>query len=171
MMSPFRCQLCGEVYLGAEAPDRCPFCGARSSEIVPAAVWVKYGKLELNEQDAAYLRKALELELGNAAFYKACASKAQTRVSESIFKRLSRQEGEHAELLGDLLGEEGKPPEGVGCPDDDEDKFAEAHRREKRAIIFYLEAADNAQHERIRQVMHAIADVESEHLKISNVYR
>jgi len=27
-MKMYRCRICGETYLGAEAPSHCPFCGA-----------------------------------------------------------------------------------------------------------------------------------------------
>jgi rubrerythrin len=171
MMDPFRCQVCGEVYLGQALPDRCPFCGAAGKELIGAALWVDYGKLDLTSGDQDYVRKAIDLEKSNTAFYKACADKAETRITESIFKRLSKQEAEHAELLETMLGEDVEAPSEAICPDDDSEKFAEAHRREKRAIRFYLEAASKADHPRLRAVMHSLSDIESEHLKLSNIYK
>lgn len=171
MMSPFRCQVCGEVYLGQAAPDRCPFCGAAGKELVTPTYWIDYGKLALSPEDAAYIEKAIQLENDNSAFYKACAQKAETRITQSIFKRLSKQELEHAELLMNMLGKGVPGPSEVSCPDDDSEKFAESHRREKRAIRYYLEVADKAQHPRVREVMRALSDIESEHLQISNVFR
>lgn len=168
---PYRCQICGESYLGPTAPERCPFCGAGGHHLVSAAEWIDHGKQELSGQSVADVRRAVELELNNAAFYTCCRYKAQSQITEAIFARLAKQEAEHAELLSEMLGAEmgGKPE--VGCSDVDEDNFAEAHKREKRASTFYLQVAGRAPERRIKEVFYALAEIETEHLKISNLYR
>lgn len=170
-MNPYKCQVCGETYLGSWEPDRCPFCGAAGYNLVPPAEWVNHEGIELSDETRKHLVAAFDLEMDNASFYRACASKAETRISESIFKRLSKHEVEHAELITDLIGERDLSLRPADCPDSDEDKFADAHRREMRAIKFYLEVADSAPEPRVSEVMRSLAEVESEHLKISNLYR
>ncbi|MHB9095783.1 MAG: rubredoxin-like domain-containing protein, partial [Eubacteriales bacterium] len=103
-MHPFRCQVCGEVYLGAAPPDRCPFCGASGTEMKKAALWYDRGRVEMSEQSYQNCATALELELNNTAFYKCALAKASNQVSQAILKRLLKQELEHAELLARAMG-------------------------------------------------------------------
>ena len=35
----FRCKICGDPYLGDEAPTQCPFCGASIQFFVDAQDW------------------------------------------------------------------------------------------------------------------------------------
>lgn len=169
-MHPFRCQICGESYLGPGAPERCPFCGAAGRFMVPAALWVEHGQQELGPQSAQDVRRAIELELNNQAFYQCARGKAQNQITAAIFARLAKQEAEHAELLAEMLGVElGGQPQ-VDCSAVDQDNFAEAHGREKRAADFYLGVASRAPEARMKEVFYALADIETEHLKISNLY-
>lgn len=172
MFNPYRCQICGETYLGSEAPDRCPFCGAHGRWMMGAAEWEKTGKVEMCEQSLEDTLKAIDLEVSNAAFYKCATKNAQTQVTEALFKRLRKQEEEHAELLAEMAGVEEKEIPVEECAGNDDAKnLADAHDREQRAIRFYLQVADRAPEKRVRDVFRALADIESEHLKISNVYR
>ncbi|MCW3489393.1 ferritin family protein [Dethiobacter alkaliphilus] len=172
MFSPYRCQICGETYLGSDAPDRCPYCGAHGRWMMGAAEWVKTGKVEMSEQSYEDCMKAIQLEVGNAAFYKCAQKNAQTQVTQAIFKRLQKQEAEHAELLAEMAGvEEPDLPDEDCAGNDDAQNLADAHAREQRAIQFYLQVADRAPEKRVQEVFRALADIESEHLKISNIYR
>ncbi len=170
-MDPYRCQVCGETYLGAMEPDRCPFCGAAGHNLVPPTEWVDHSGLEVSEESRRQLQQAFQLELGNASFYAACARQAETRISESIFKRLSKHEGEHAELIADVLGSGDLSLSDVECPESDADKFLEAHARELKAIKFYLSVAETAPEWHVTFLMRSLAEIESEHMKISNLYR
>jgi rubrerythrin len=172
MFSPYRCQICGETYLGSAAPDRCPFCGAHGRQMVGAAEWVKTGKVEMCEQSLQDCMEAIQLEVGNAAFYKCAQKNAQNQLTQAIFKRLHKQELEHAELLAEMAGvdEPGLPDESC-AGNDDSQNLTDAHAREQRAIRFYLQVADRAPERRVQEVFRALADIEAEHLKISNVYR
>ncbi|RQD77290.1 MAG: rubrerythrin [Candidatus Syntrophonatronum acetioxidans] len=171
MLDPYRCQICGETYLGQEVPDRCPFCGASFRHLVPAAEYIDYGTIELSPQSYEDCKEAVNLELNNAAFYKCAAEKAQTQITQSIFKRLSKQEMEHAELICKMMGMEEPPLPEVSCSDDDGENMMDAHKRETRAIKFYQEVANRAPEPRAQEVFRAISEIESEHLKISSVYR
>lgn len=172
MFNPYRCQICGETYLGSAAPDRCPFCGAHGRWMVGAAEWAKTGKIELCQQSYDDCLQAIDLEVNNAAFYKCAQQNAQTQVTEGIFKRLHKQEMEHAELLAEMAGvEEPALPAASCAANDDAQNLADAHAREQRAIQLYLQFADRAPEKRVQDVFRALADIEAEHLKISNIYR
>ena len=169
-MDPFTCLICGETYLGGQAPDRCPFCGANGAYLVPSALYVEHGAVELSEQSRKDCQEALQLELNNQSFYLCASENAENQVTKFMFKRLSKQEAEHAELLCEMMGiDEPDPPE-VECAGSDAENFAEANRREKRAANFYLTVATRAPEERVKQVFQAIAEIEGEHLKVSNIY-
>ncbi|MFW6305887.1 MAG: ferritin family protein [Bacillota bacterium] len=170
-MKPWRCQICGETYLGSDAPDRCPYCGALGKNLVSSAEYIDYGVVEMSEQSEEDIKYALQLEMNNAAFYKKCADNAENQISKSIFKRLGKHESEHAELLADMLGiDEGDLPE-VDIPESDTERFEEAHDHEQDAINFYLKVSKNAPEPRVREVFAALADIELEHLNMSNIYK
>lgn len=172
MFNPYRCQICGETYLGTTVPDHCPFCGAHGRWMLGAAEWVKTGKVEMCEQSMKDCLKAIELEVGAAAFYKCAQKNAQTQVTQAIFKRLQKQEMEHAELLAEMAGvAEAALPEENCAGSNDSQNLADAHVREQRAIQMYLQFADRAPEKRVQEVFRALADIELEHLKISNLYR
>jgi len=63
MMNPYRCEICGETYLGLNPPERCPFCGSAGKLVLPAAEWLNYGKVEMCKQSYKDCKKALMLEL------------------------------------------------------------------------------------------------------------
>lgn len=170
MMKPIRCQLCGETYLGQEV-DRCPYCGAAQRQLIHPAEWVDYGKLDLNADDLEKCRTALGFEVSNMTFYRCSANKAESIFNQAIFKRLSKHELEHAELLARMMGEDIPEFTEESCPDTDKEKFEEAHLREHRAIKYYLHVAKEASHPRAREVFRALAEIETEHLQISNVYK
>lgn len=170
-MRPYRCQICGETYLGEIVPDRCPFCGAAGKHLLRAAEWVPYGKVQLSEESYKDCERALQLELDNMAFYRCAAGKSKNQILQAIFKRLSKQELEHAELICEMMGIELPEAPAVSCSDKDHDNMEEAHARENRAIHFYQEVANRAPEQRMQQVFRALMEIESEHLIVSNTYK
>ena len=171
MMHPFRCEICGETYLGANPPERCPFCGAAGKLVLPAAEWMNYGKIEMCQQSYEDCQKALELEMNNYAYYKCAVAKAQSQVAETIFKRLMKQELEHAEVFAKAMGIPLPEAPTVECAADDAANMEESNKHEKMAIKFYIEAARRAPEPRIQQIFRAIAEVENEHLVTTNMYK
>ena len=170
-MKPWRCQICGETYLGKNASDRCPYCGADGKNLMSSAEYLDYSVIEMSQQSKEDCEKALQLEMINTSFYKKCADNAGNQVFKSIFKRLGKQESEHAELLADMMGiEEGDFPE-VDIPDSDSKKFVEAHDHEQKAINFYMKVARRAPEKRVQQVFRALSDIEQSHLNMSNMYK
>lgn len=170
-MKPFRCQICGETYLGDFAPDRCPFCGVAGNYLLSAPEYIEHGTVELCEQSREFCERALEIEASNVAFYR-CASKgAASAVVEVIFKRVGKHELEHLELIARMAGLESPPIPEEGCSESDVENMANAHDREDRAIKLYAQFAREAPEGRMKEVFRALSDIEMEHYKLFNVYR
>lgn len=169
-MDPFTCLICAETYLGEKVPDRCPFCGAHKMHLLPSSMYVDHGSVELSEQSWKDCQDALQLELKNQSFYSCAAEKAESQFTRAIFKRLSKHEAEHAELLCRIIGIKEPELPRVQCAASDAENFKEANGREKSAANFYLQVAARAPEARVKEVFRAIAEIESEHLKLSNIY-
>lgn len=173
-MHPYRCQVCGETYLGDTPSDRCPFCGAAGTEMKKAAVWYDRGKVEMCENSRNNLKRALELEIRNVSFYKSASDKASNQISKAIFKRLSKQELEHAELICKALGIDLPTMPQIECQQSDSANFIEAHKYEDEAINFYLKAANEAtaaKEAEVAYIFRNLAEIETEHLILSNNYK
>lgn len=171
MFKPFRCQLCGETYLGEERPDRCPYCGATGKLLVAAAEWADEPTPQLDEATRGICLEGLGLELSNTAYYQQCRYRAEIPVNAAIFARLSKQELEHAEAFTRMLGQQMPQLPQETAPDSDSEKFAGAHAREQRAIKFYLDGAKRATNQRVKELLRYLAEIEVEHLQVSNGYR
>lgn len=170
MMHPYRCEICGDTFLGQNPPERCPFCGSAGKNVLPAAEWRNYGKVEMCQQSYEDCQKALNLELANAAYYKCSLSKAQNQITEAIFDRLMEQELEHAEVFARAMGIDLPGEMKRKCHDEDAKNMALSNKHETTAIKFYTEAMNRAPEPRIQQIFRAIAEVENEHLIITNIY-
>lgn len=171
MMHPFRCELCGETYVGSYPPERCPFCGVTGKNVLSAAEWMNYGKIQMCEKSYEDCQKALELEVSNYAYYKCATAKAETQVTQTIFKRFMKQELEHAEVFAKAMGIDLPQEPQVSCASDDVTNMEESNKHEQKAIKFYIEAAQRAPEPRIQHIFRAFAEVESEHLVSLNNYK
>lgn len=171
MMNPFRCEICGETYVGSVAAERCPFCGALGKYLMPAAEWLKWGKVEMCQQSYDDCQKALDLEMNNYAYYKCAVAKAQSQVTETIFKRFMKQELEHAEVFAKVMGIDLPSEPKATCADDDVTNMEESNKHENMAIRFYIEAARRAPEFRVQQIFRTLAEVENEHLVTLNMYK
>lgn len=170
MMRPFRCLICGETYLGRNAPDRCPFCGVAGSRMVDAAEYVNYNGMEMCNQSKKFVQQAIEIEASNVAFYKCASDCSDNPVIKALFKRIGKQEGEHLELLADHLGVE--EPEIVveECCDSDAENMMKGHDREDRAVKMYTRFAQEAPEPRLKEIFSAIAGIEQEHYNMFNIF-
>ncbi|MFW6120589.1 MAG: rubredoxin-like domain-containing protein, partial [Petrotogales bacterium] len=64
----FRCRICGDPYIGSEAPKQCPFCGAAQRFFIEAQDWnPDEFNVSLSNLSKENLEAALQLELDNAA--------------------------------------------------------------------------------------------------------
>ena len=169
-MTFYRCEICGETYLGDGPPSHCPFCGAREKYLVPASEWrdENASVTELSDSSRENLQIALQLEANNAPFYKDAAKRADNPEIQGIFKYLGKVENEHASTLKKILKVKAPPPE-VGkevAVDSAEDNLAAAHAREVAATEFYEKAAAQATETRVKKVFTALAEIEADHVAL-----
>ena len=168
-MRMLRCRICGDTYLGTEAPSRCPFCGAGRGYFVEAGGFSDAeNHMQLTEVERDHVRTAVGIERSNARYYQAAAALAGDEDLSSAFKRLAKIEAEHCVIFSKLLGE--PQPDDLngseGSPRDWCAAIEESRSRETRAQAFYDEVVAAATNERVREVFEAIRDVERDHLAV-----
>ncbi len=169
-MNVYRCQICGDPYLGAERPSHCPFCGALRHYIVPAAEYRRPAVGELSKKTRENLQRSLELEVGNSCFYRGAAKVADTEEGKALFSALSKIEAEHASVICKILGVP-KPEELYetgDCSPSHKENLVESHKREDRAVHLYRQFLEDAVEERVRQVLTALIEIESDHLSFTD---
>lgn len=169
-MKLYRCQICGDPYLGSAPPTNCPFCGAAQKYIVPAEDYQDRNDIpNLSSRSRENLQKALELEVKNSGFYLCAAACSPDPVAQAMFKALAKIEAEHAATICKIL-KIPKPeikPDDKACQKDPKANFAAAHEREQRAVAFYRQGAADATEDRVCQVFSALVEIESDHIHIS----
>ena len=168
-MKMYRCRICGETYLGAEAPSHCPFCGAHRELIVDTADFPEdIDAVQLTEVERADLDTAIELERSNARFYLAMARRDDNRKLASAYMRLAAVETEHCSLFSKLARQ--PKPADLPEPSDElgswEADIDESARREHRASDLYAEFAGRATSARLKEVWAAVSAVEADHIEL-----
>ncbi|MDH7506602.1 MAG: ferritin family protein [Candidatus Thermoplasmatota archaeon] len=166
----FRCRICGDPYIGVEAPTRCPFCGAPKRFFVNAEDWddnefnVKLGNISKKN-----LESALKLELGNAAFYD-CAKNSADKVGDfynfAKFKALMKVEREHASAISKFLKITAPELEKLTCSTDGMKNTQEGFEREDSAIKSYSKFRNEAEEPRIKEFFAALVEIETDHLNL-----
>lgn len=169
-MKFFRCQICGEVYMGKSKPSNCPSCGALNKYIVPADEWTDENLTitALSDISRENLVKALQLEVNNAPFYRESSEKADTALLQGVLKCLAKIEAEHASVIRKILKCEFPPPEPgrEKASDDPRENLRLAHSREVFASDFYRRAAGQAVEPRVRKVFAALSEIETDHVTV-----
>lgn len=170
-MNFYRCRICGETYLGVKPPSRCPFCGVTEDFFTLTHEYPGVSSPELSDAEKADLQHAIELERGNARFYRSLGMKHGNEMLSSAFKRLSSIEAEHCSVYCKLLGVEKpadllEPANGHGTWCDD---VKESLARELRASQFYTEAAGRARHPRVTETFLALSAVERDHIELDGI--
>jgi rubrerythrin len=172
MVQVFRCRICGEAYIGNEAPTQCPFCGALQKYLLLASStgfeWKTMFDVELSEISRNNMKRTLELEIDNATFYLCVAKTSKSEEIKAMFKILSKVEKEHAEIASKILklempAIEFKP--GV-CSQDDRKSIEESLEREKRAVRLYTEFLGQAQEPRLKEIFQSLVEIESDHISL-----
>ncbi len=170
MLKLWRCQICGDPYLGEEKPVNCPFCGAHERLMVSQEDFEnRIGKIEgLTETSKKNLESALKLEIDNTKFYSCASRKSGSEEAKNLFKILAKVESEHASLISKALGIK-KPAieEADICGGDYLENLAESHRREERAIKHYGKFLSEATEPRAQEIFAALVAIESDHLSLS----
>lgn len=167
MAKLWRCEICGDPYIGETPPDNCPFCGAHRRYIKAAKTAKADFQIELTAKDKANAEHALQVEVSNSAFYFCAAAKTDDPEGKLLFKALGKVEAEHASIWKKVLRLDSIPAGNETCQVKNRDNLLESHDRETRAIKFYQQAADEADHPRIKQLFTALVEVETDHLHLS----
>lgn len=167
MVKLWRCEICGDPYVGEEPPANCPFCGAHQQYIKEAKDAEVNFDVDLSEKDRTNAEKALQLERSNTMFYICAARETDDEEGKLLFKALGKVEAEHASVWRKILKLDTMPSANDGCHKDNKENLQESHDRETRAIEFYGKAAQESDNERIKQIFTALVEIETDHLKLS----
>jgi rubrerythrin len=166
-MKIHRCRICGETYLGYEAPTQCPFCGAHAEYFVaPEEYPAGINDIQPTEVEHADLEAAIELERSNTRFYLGMAQRHDNDTLRSAYKRLSRIEAEHCSVFCKLA--KLPKPDDLLVPGETSGDWAsdiaESLAREQRASALYAEFRARAVTPRLQEVFDAVAAVERDHI-------
>ena len=115
-MKKFICRVCGYVYEGEEAPEKCPQCGAPKDKFDELKEGVKEYADEhvvgvakgVDERVLEGLRQHFTGECSEVGMYLAMSRQADREGYPEIaeaFKRYAWEEAEHASKFAELLGE------------------------------------------------------------------
>jgi len=167
MVALWRCQICGDPYIGEVPPANCPFCGAHRSNIKKAKLAEVSFDEKLNAKDTANAEHSLERESSNTAFYFCAAEKTDDKEGKLLFKALAKVELEHAIIWKKILKLPEVPKSIDGCHIINKDNLQESHDRETKTIAFYKQAFKECKNKRMKQIIKALIEVETDHLKLS----
>ena len=166
----FRCRICGDPYIGEDAPQQCPFCGANKQYFVEAKNWkTDEFNVELSEISRKNLEAALQLELDNASFYdcaKNIADNTDDQYELAKFKALMKVEREHASAISKFLKISRPELEKQACNADSKQNSKEGYQREDRAIKAYAKFRDEAVEPRLKEFFRALVEIETDHLDL-----
>jgi rubrerythrin len=171
-LTMYRCRVCGETYLGYEAPTCCPFCGAHIEYLVmPEEYPADVNDVQLTETERADLEASIELERANTRFYLGMAERKDNDTLRSAYKRLAKVEAEHCSVFCKLL--KVTKPIDLADPGQTTGSWAtdieESLARENRATVLYATFAQRATSERLKDVWTAVSAVETDHISLDEL--
>jgi len=167
MVKLWRCEICGDPYIGYEPPANCPFCGAKKKYMKEFKEAKVNFDVELNERDKANAEYALQVEVSNTTFYFCAARKVKEEEGQKLFKALGKVEAEHASVWKKILKLDSIPKGDDTCSEDYKTDLEDSHARETKAIEFYKKAATESENERVKQIFKSFVEVETDHLRLS----
>lgn len=167
MAKLWRCEICGDPYVGDSAPDNCPFCGAKKKFIKLATEAMVNFDVDLNAIDKSNVEYALKVEISNSAFYFCAAAKTDDSEGKLLFKALAKVEAEHAAIWKKILKLKEVSKGDDTCHQKNKENLEDSHARETKAIAFYRKAAAESKNERVKQIFEALVEVETDHLHLS----
>ena len=114
-MKKFVCSVCGYVYEGEKAPEKCPVCGVGSEKFIEQSsdlVWADEHRIgvakDIDERVIEGLRANFMGECTEVGMYLAMSRQADREgypeVAEA-YKRIAFEEAEHAAKFAEMLGE------------------------------------------------------------------
>ena len=169
MVKLYICKICGEPYIGGEAPDDCPFCGAPKNYLKSIEEFSKIWETNLDEQEKKDMEETLDLEINATAYYKDVAKENEKYSKQNrLYKQLARVEEEHAEMaikflkieLPEIIGEKSKG--------DIKADLERTKELEQEAIKKYQNFLKNAKSDNVRNFYLALIHAEKGHLDIAD---
>lgn len=171
-MKTFICEICGDAYLGSEAPSKCPFCGADKNFIKNGfeadPVFRREG--EIGKKSKGSLIKTLNLEMEAQAIYLCMASHADSYEINKMYKRLAKVELEHATIVSKLLDIDLPESPEKKCGHEDIENFKKTIYLEEKATALYKKFATEAKEQKVKIFFTALTNVEAEHIDLIKEY-
>jgi rubrerythrin len=167
MANLYVCKICGEPYIGGEAPDDCPFCGAPKGYLRPAEEFRALWEAELTSQEKKDIEATFNLEANATAYYLDIA-KSQKKYSRynRLYKQLARVEQEHAEIACKFLGIKLPELKGEKTKGSIEADLQRTKELEHNAIELYGKFLKNAKNNNVRMFFSALVHAEKGHEEI-----
>jgi len=168
MAKLYVCKICGEPYLGGEAPDDCPFCGAPKNYIKSVEEFSPLWKTELDEQEKKDMQETLKLEINATALYEDITKNNEKYSKQNrLFKQLARTEKEHAELATKFLNIDMPEIVGEKSKKDIKKDLERTKELESHAVELYKKFLGNAKSDNLKNFYVALIHAEKEHLDIA----
>lgn len=167
----WRCRICGEIYLGERIPSECPFCGSHQEHleaVTENSAHSMHAGEPLAKTDLQNVAKTLREEYYDVQLYRMLAGQYRPDTAfHGIFKRLSKIEKEHAELVVESSEQKLADP-ALKHPKISRQYsrgrlFNKALGREHTASAAYAEYSAATQNPRMKLVWHALSEVEHDH--------
>ena len=168
MTKLYVCKICGEPYLGGEAPDDCPFCGAPKNYLKSVEEFSPLWKTELDEQEKKDMQETLKLEINATALYLDVAEKNEKYSEQNrLFKQLARTEKEHAEIAAKFLNIDLPEIVGEKSKQDINKDLERTKELESHAVELYNKFLQNAKSENLKNFYIALIHAEQGHFDIA----
>jgi rubrerythrin len=168
MVKLYVCKVCGEPYLGEEAPNDCPFCGSPKNYMRSFEEYAELWDTKLSEQEKKGLKETLNLEINATAYY-LNVSKQSKRYSKNnrLFKQLARVEQEHANIVAKFLNIKLPEIKGEETRGSLEKDLERTKILEVEAIKKYQELFQSSQSPNLKNFYLALIHAEKGHRDIS----
>ena len=168
----FVCKVCGDPYLGTDAPSKCPFCGADEGNIVVAKDWSPLWGKPIQEISKKNLEVALKLEVGAVNFYQNVMEASSDVEVQKLFKAIMKAEREHASTIAKLMDIKLPDMKSWETEADKarstlEENMAETRKREENAVAVYNKAAESSEDEHVKYFFREISKVEADHILLT----
>jgi len=171
-MKTYICQICGDAYIGEEAPSDCPFCGAPGNFIKTGSESnpICNQKISLSAKSEENLLTTYNLEIKATALYNCMAEKSEKYEIKKMFKRLAKIELEHANIVTKFLEMPAPEVKKELCGDGDVENFQTTNELETHAVELYRQFAKEAEEQEIRILFTALTQAEQGHIELMKNY-
>lgn len=164
-MTIWRCEICGDPYLGEQKPSDCPFCGAPGRFITIQESFINnISKIkELSDVSKKNLETAIELEINATKVYQSAAGIAENDEIRNFFKAIAKHEYEHVSLLCKALGIAKPVIDNSQTASSEKEAIIDTIKLENNATTLYAKFLSEATEARVREIFIALIAVENSH--------